>query len=82
MAITGEVVAPEGKLRELLDEAVKGRSGGTELLEIILLLRDMTGFLKTISQKGDGKITAAEIFQAVKDENEKYITQHGDSAFI
>ena len=78
----GEVVAPEGKLRELLDEAVKGRSGGTELLEIILLLRDMTGFLKTISQKGDGKITAAEIFQAVKDENEKYITQHGDSAFI
>lgn len=78
----GEVVAPEGKLKELLDEAVKARSGGMELLEIILLLRDMTGFLKTISQKGDGKITAAEIFQAVKDENDKYITQHGDSAFI
>lgn len=79
----GEVVAPEGKLRELLSEAVKAKGNGTELLEIILLLRDMMGILRTISQKSDGRnMTSAEIFQAVLSENEKYITQHGDSAFI
>lgn len=80
----GEIVAPEDKMQELLNKAVRSKaSGGMDMMEILMLMRDMVELLKIISQKNDGAIpTASEIFQMVRSENAKYIKQNGDSAFI
>lgn len=80
----GEVVAPEGKLQELLNQAVKaGGMGSVETMEIIMLLRDMTGLLKVISRKNpERQLTQGELFEAVRNENDAYILQHGSSAFV
>lgn len=81
----GEIVAPEDKMQELLDRAVNAKNGSSmDLMEIIMLLRDMVQLLTALNQKGNGDpLTMDDLFQMIRSENQKYKKQHnGDSAFI
>lgn len=79
----GEVVAPENKLQEMLDRAVKG--GGSDLItaEMILLLRDMKGLLKVISQKESAAMPSQrEVYNMTRAENNILIRRHGASGLV
>lgn len=73
----GEVVAPENKLQELLDKAVK--SGGNNDNGILLaLLGEMVTLLKEINNKDyQPVISQKAVFEAVKDEYNRFKKKTG-----
>lgn len=69
----GEIVAPENKMNELLQNAVSAGKSGLELTEMNMLLRELVAITKAISKKDlVAAISASELFGAVKQENDNY----------
>lgn len=74
----GEVVAPEGKLLEMAKQAATEGGKSHELMEIILLLRELLSVTKDVSSKElVAIISSSEIYKAYKNEKSAEQKRYG-----
>lgn len=82
LAIVGSSTKSSDTENSTQNESQTNLSGSITTTELLMLLREMKAFLKTISEKDPQAIaTAKEMFDAVRSQNDAFKGQNGYSAF-